>query len=137
MFSLSSFQICFLKPDQDHRLYHVFQKFWYFRCECERCADPTELGSHLRHLILRYHTHHMKKRGTTLTDLGLAELGFFMPMEKLCQLKFYKKKTGLIQRGQYGVLENLSLPNSLYPLFDIYEHDMDVGRGQEAGDSEE
>ena len=72
----------------------------------------------------------MKKRGTTLTDLGLAELGFFMPMEKLCQLKFYKKNWV----NSKGVVWGFGKPkftysNSLYPLFDIYEHHMDVGRG--------
>ena len=26
------------------------EKNWYFQCECARCADPTELGSHLSSL---------------------------------------------------------------------------------------
>ena len=26
------------------------QKNWYFKCSCERCSDPTELGSHLSSL---------------------------------------------------------------------------------------
>ena len=27
------------------------QKNWYFKCTCQRCSDPTELGSHLSSLL--------------------------------------------------------------------------------------
>ena len=30
-----------------------FPRVWYFDCSCERCRDPTELGSHLSSLLCR------------------------------------------------------------------------------------
>ena len=41
----------YMKPDKPTVLRRPFlQSKWFFDCNCQRCMDPTELGSHLSSL---------------------------------------------------------------------------------------